>query len=234
MKVILFGASGMVGRGVLRECLLDPAVDRVLVVAREPLGVSDPKVEELIVKDFFDYAPVEARLRGWDACFFCLGVSSAGMSEADYTRVTHDLTLAAATVLARLNPTMTFIYVSGAGTGGGSMWARVKKRTEDDLLAMPFARKVMFRPGFIQPRYGAKSKTRLYRFVYAVTIPFYPLLRLMRGWVTSTDRVGRAMIRAATEGAPKDVLETRDINALSGSTDTRTPRRDRGGAAASP
>lgn len=219
MKVILLGATGMVGQGVLRECLLDPGVERVLAVGRSGTGQGHEKLRELVHGDFMDFAAVEKELTGWDACFFCLGVSSAGMKEADYTRVTYDCTIAAATVLARVNPGMTFVYVSGAGTDGTekgrSMWARVKGRTENALLALPFKGAYMFRPGFIQPRNGIKSKTRLYRAVYAVAGPLYPLWKaLAPGLVTTTDQVGRAMIRVAREGAPKQVLENRDINAL--------------------
>jgi len=219
MKVILFGATGMVGQGVLRECLLDPGVERVLVVGRRGTGLEHDKLREIVREDLFDLSSVEAELAGYDACFFCLGVSSAGMSEPDYTRVSHDLTMAAAQVLAKVNPGMTFIYVSGAGTdsteSGRTMWARVKGRTENALLKLPFKAAYMFRPGFIQPMHGIRSRTRLYRALYTAVGPLYPLWKtLFPGFVTTTEKVGRAMIRAARDGAPKAVLENRDINAL--------------------
>jgi uncharacterized protein YbjT (DUF2867 family) len=219
MNVLLFGATGMVGQGVLRECLLDPGVERVLAVGRRKTGLEHEKLREIVRADLFDLSAVEGELAGHDACFFCLGVSSAGMSEPEYTRVTFDLTMAVARVLARLNPGMTFIYVSGAGTDAGergrTMWARVKGRTENALLGLPFRAATMFRPGFIQPMHGIRSRTRLYRALYAVAGPLYPLWKtLFPGFVTTTEKVGRAMLRAARDGAPRAVLENRDINAL--------------------
>jgi uncharacterized protein YbjT (DUF2867 family) len=224
MKVVLFGATGMVGQGVLRECLLSPDVESVLAVGRTPTGLQHEKLRELTHTDFTDFAPLDRELAGHDACFFCLGVSSAGMSEPEYTRVTYDFTIAAASALVRLNPEMTFVYVSGAGTDGSErgrvMWARVKGRTENALLAMPFRTAYMFRPGLIQPLHGIVSRTRAYRFFYAVARPLLPLLKaLFPGGVTTTEQVGRAMIRAAQEGAPKRILETSDINALARTSD---------------
>ena len=206
MKVILFGASGMVGQGVLRECLLDPDVESVLAVVRAPLGQSPgkgKKVQEIIHADFTDFSAVESQWAGYDACFFCLGVSSFGMSEKDYAHVTKDFTLAAADSLSRLNPCMTFIYVSGTGTDssehGRIMWARVKGETENRLLQMPFKAAYMFRPGFIQPLHGIRSKTALYRIPYLFMGPFIPLLKaLFPKIVTTTEQVGRAMIRIAS------------------------------------
>ncbi len=219
MKVILFGATGMVGQGVLRECLIDPEVARIVAVGRRPVAQSAPKLQNLVLPDLYDYSGAEARLGGFDACFFCLGVSSAGMQEAAYRRLTFDLTLAAATVLARLNPAMTFVYVSGAGTDsserGRSMWARVKGETENALLRLPFKAAFMFRPGAIQPLHGVRSKTRLYQAVYDVAGPLLGLLvRVAPSWATTTERVGRAMLAVAKHGAPKRVLESTDINAL--------------------
>lgn len=219
MKLILFGASGMVGQGVLRECLRDADVEEVLLVVRSPTGQTHEKLREIVHDDFFDFSGIADRLAGFDACLFCLGVSSAGMKEPDYHRVTYDLTMAAAAVLAQRNPNMTFIYVSGQGTDssekGRSMWARVKGKTENALLQMPFKRAYMFRPGLVQPMHGVRSKTRLYRFVYAITGPIFPLFkRLAPGSVTTSEQLGRAMLKAAKEGAPKAVLENRDINQL--------------------
>lgn len=220
MNVILFGATGMVGQGVLRECLLDPGVERVLAVGRAPTGQVSPKLRELVHRDFTDFSAIEGELTGHDACFFCLGVSSAGMKEADYRRVTHDFTLAAATALARANPRMTFVYVSGAGTDGSergrSMWARVKGETENALLRLPF-KAVMFRPAAIQPLHGITSRTALYRALYPLLAPLFPVLKaLFPRYVTTTERVGRAMIRVARDGAPKPVLESWEIDALGG------------------
>lgn len=219
MKVIIFGASGMVGQGVLRECLRDPGVERVLTIVRAPEGKADPRLTELVHGDFHDYSAIESMLAGYDACFFCLGVSAAGMKEADYRRITFDLTLAAAKTLSRLNPGMTFIYVSGTGTDetekGRSMWARVKGETENALKRLPFRAVYLFRPGFIQPMHGIQSKTPLYRGVYAVASPLFPIFdRLAPRLVTTTERVGRAMLAVARSGAPQQVLENADINRL--------------------
>ncbi len=218
MKVILFGASGMVGQGVLRECLLAPEVAGVLAVGRSATGKAHPKLRELRHADFSDFTAIESELSGHDACFFCLGVSSAGMSEPDYRRVTYVFTLAAAEVLARLNPGMTFVYVSGAGTDGTgrgrTMWARVKGETENALLRLPF-RAYLFRPAYIQPRHGVTSRTPWLRVLYAVLAPLYPVWKAaFPRWVTTTEEVGRAMIRVASEGAPKRVLESQDIRDL--------------------
>jgi len=221
VNVIIFGATGMVGAGVLRECLEDPRVRSVLVLGRRPCGVTHPKLREIIRSDFVDYSGSAADLSGLDACFFCLGVSSAGMTEAAYTRVTYDLTLAAAEALLALNSSLTFCYVSGEGTDsterGRFMWARVKGKTENDLLRLP-CRTYLFRPGFIQPLKGVRSKTRLYQAVYDVLGPLFPLLRrAFPKHVTTTENVGRAMIEVAARGAMKRVLENPDINALAAS-----------------
>lgn len=217
MKVILFGATGMVGQGVLRECLLAGDVDSVLAVGRASTGQQHAKLQEIVQSDLFDLSPIESRLAGFDTCFFCLGISAAGMSEQDYRRVTYELTLSAAKTLVRLNPAMTFIYVSGAGTDSSErsrmMWARVKGKTENDLLKMPFHAAYMFRPGYIQPLHGIRTKTKWYGALYAVMGPLYPLWkRLLPKYVTTTECVGRAMLNVARRGAPKRFLENQDIN----------------------
>jgi len=219
MNAILFGATGMVGQGVLRECLLDPDVERVLSIVRAPTGRREPKLRELAHKDFFDFSAIEDELAGYDACFFCLGVSSAGMKEADYRRVTYDITLAAARALARLNPNMTFIYVSGTGTDssekGRSMWARVKGKTENDLLRLPFKAAYMFRPAAIIPLHGVRSKTELYQLFYTVLGPLLPTMyKFFPQYVTTTEQIGRAMLVVAKRGAPKLVIENADINKI--------------------
>jgi uncharacterized protein YbjT (DUF2867 family) len=218
MKVLLFGASGMVGQGVLRECLLDPAVTEILAIGRSGTGCAHPKLREIRRADLLDLAPLEPGLAAFDACFFCLGVSAAGMSEQAYTRLTHDLTLAVARALARLRPGMAFTYVSGAGTDRGghgrSMWARVKGRTENELLELAL-RATMFRPAIIVPMHGERSKTLAYRLFYALTRPLLPLLRrALPRYVTTTEHVGRAMIAVAARGSAKPVLENEDINAF--------------------
>ena len=216
MKVIVFGATGMVGRGVLRECLLDDRVTHVLTVGRSPTGMVHGKLREIVHADLMDLSPIEGDLSGFDACFFCLGVSSAGMSEKDYRRVTYDYTLSAGSTLARLNPSSTFVYVSGAGTDehGRAMWARVKGATENALLALPFEA-YLFRPGYIQPMHGVTSRTRWYRLAYVAVAPLFPLIRrLFPASVTTTERIGQAMIAVAERGAPRRVLGPSDINAL--------------------
>jgi len=214
MKVILFGATGMVGQSVLRECLRDDGVEAVLSVGRRASGQTHPKLRELVRADLFDFDGGAAELRGYDACFFCLGVSSAGMSEADYTRMTHDLTLGWAKALAKLNPAMTFEYVSGRGTGGKAMWAQVKGRTEDELLAL-FPSAYMIRLGILRPMNGEVSSTRWTRVAYAAMKPLLPLVRAVApGMVLTSEELGRAMIHAARAGAPKRVLEISDLRAL--------------------
>jgi len=214
MKVIVFGATGMVGQGVLRECLLDPEVENVLAVGRRKTGQQNPKLGELVHTDFLDFSAVEGELAGYGACFFCLGVSSAGMGEAEYRRVTFDVTMAAARALAKRNPEMAFIYISGAGTGGGAMWARVKRETENALMAL-FKSAYMFRPGYIQPLHGVSSSTRWVRVAYALGAPLYPLWKaLFPKSVMTTEQLGRAMLHVARHGAPQRVLESRDILAL--------------------
>jgi uncharacterized protein YbjT (DUF2867 family) len=218
LKIALFGASGMVGQGVLRACLEAPDVEQVVSIVRAPTGATDPRVREVVHADFTDFSALAADLTGHDACFFCLGVSAAGMSEAAYTKITYDVTLAAAKVLVAQRSAMTFIYVSGAGTDSTerkrSMWARVKGRTENALMALPFKAAVMFRPGLIKPMHGIRSRTRLYRVTYAIITPIFPLLRwLMPGQLTTTENVGRAMLAVARTGGPSGILGNREINA---------------------
>jgi uncharacterized protein YbjT (DUF2867 family) len=207
----------MVGQGVLRECLLDPDVEKVLSFGRTRLQQVDPKIEEIIQKNLFDISNIAERFRGYDACFFTLGVSAVGMSEADYTHLTYDLTTSIATVLAAMNPAMTFIYVTGTGTDsterGGAMWARVKGRTENALLRLPF-KAYMFRPGFIQPLHGIKPKSSVYRFVYAILSPLTPLLSRLPRFVTNTEQVGRAMLAVAKNGFSGRIVESDDIRFL--------------------
>jgi len=218
LRVILFGGTGMVGQGVLRECLLDPKVEAVLSVVRRAsgsgAGFADRRVKEIVAPDFYDFSAIQGEFAGYDACFFCLGVSALGMDEAEYRRVTYDITMAAAQALFRANPAMTVVYVSGAGTNanGRQMWARVKGETENALLAMGFRGAYAFRPGAIIPLHGITSKTRLYRITYAALGPFLPLLlRVFPKWVTTTEQVGRAMLQAGRRGYPKQVLEAVDI-----------------------
>jgi uncharacterized protein YbjT (DUF2867 family) len=217
MKVILFGATGMVGQGALRECLLDPEVERVLVIGRNPTGRRHAKLREIHHDNFLDYSAIESELVGYDACFFCLGISSVGLSEERYRHVTYDFTLATARTLSKLNPEMVFIYVTGSGTDsteqGRLMWARVKGRTENDLLRLPFKAAYMFRPAAIQPLHGIKSKTAWYQAIYVAAAPLFGLLkRVAPKYVTTTERIGQAMIKVARDGYPRPVLESDDIN----------------------
>lgn len=221
MKVILFGASGMVGQGALRELLADPEVQAVLAVGRSASGQRHTKLKELLQEDVTDLSMVEQELAGYDACLFCLGVSAVGLSEQDYKRITYDLTLKVAQTLERLSPKMTFVYVSGGGTDaterGDVMWARVKGATENALLAMPFEHAYMLRPGFIRPLHGIVSKTGWYRALYALAGPVYPLLkRMFPGQVTTTEELGQAMLKLLKGGSRERVLENRDIVALAG------------------
>jgi len=219
VNAIIFGGTGMVGQGVLRECLLDPDVLHVLSIVRTPSGQRHPKLRELVHADFFDFSPIESEISGFDAAFFCLGVTSAGKTEAQYSRVTYDITMAVAEPLARVNPGMTFVFVSGAGTDsterGRAMCARVKGKTENALMRLPFKAAYMFRPAVIQPMHGARSRTALYRIPYLVLRPLVPWLRKrFPHYVTTTEQLGRAMLAVAKHGASKTVLESADINKL--------------------
>jgi uncharacterized protein YbjT (DUF2867 family) len=216
MNVMIFGASGMVGQGVLRECLLDPEVAKVLSVGRSHSGRKDPKLRDIVVPNVFDLTSIRSDLQGYDACFFCLGTTAVGKSEEEYTKLTYDLTTSVAETLLPINPSMTFVYVSGASTDstekGRQMWARVKGRTENALMKMGFKGAYMFRPGIIQPMDGIKPKTPMYRFIYNVLNPLTPVItRLFPNSITTTRNVGRAMISVARHGYPTPILEISDI-----------------------
>jgi uncharacterized protein YbjT (DUF2867 family) len=219
VRVILLGATGMVGQGVLRECLLDPEVETVLAIGRNATAQQHEKLHEIVHNDLSDLSAIEGKLSGYDACFFCLGVSAVGMTEEAYKRVTYDLTISAAKILVKLNATMTFIYVSGSGTDsterGRLMWARVKGKTENALLQMPFKAVYMFRPAYIQPLHGIRTKTKWYGAVYAMVGPLYPVWKfLFPKYVTTTECLGRAMLKVAKRGANKSVLENQDISSV--------------------
>ncbi|WP_210521476.1 NAD-dependent epimerase/dehydratase family protein [Hymenobacter terricola] len=220
-RAILTGATGMVGEGVLLECLQNADVEHVLVLTRKPTGRQHPKMTELLVPDLANLSAVESQLTGYNACFFCAGISSVGISKEEYERITHDLTLAVAETLGRLNPTMTFIYVSGASTDSSETsrqhWARVKGRTENELLALPFRQAYMFRPGYMHPMPGQRNVPGWGRALGVL----YPLVRRLAPSFASTLReVAQAMIIAAQDGAPKPVLEVLDIVALAHSRPT--------------
>lgn len=216
MKVIIFGATGMVGQAALRECLLDEGVEQVLTVGRAPTGQQHPKLRELVHAEMWHYEGLEAELSGFDACYFCIGVTSSGMQEGAYTHLTYDMTLAVANALAPLNPNMAFVYVSGAGADSTEqsriMWERVRGKTENALLKLPFRSVFIFRPGMIEPLDGIKSKTAAYRVFYSMFKPLLPLLRgALPNYVLTTRQMGRAMLAVTRFGAPKRVLESADI-----------------------
>jgi hypothetical protein len=215
IKAIITGASGMVGEGVLHESLLHPNVEEVLVIGRRTCGVTHPKLKEIIHTDFFDLSPVKDQLKGYNACFFCLGVSSVGMKEKDYHHLTYDLTMHMATILAELNQDMTFCYVSGSGTDstehGKMMWSRVKGQTENDLLKLPFKNAYMFRPGFMKPTKGLHHAHRFYSYINWA----YPIFRkLLPNYVSTLSELGLSMINAALYGYERPILEVKDIVAL--------------------
>ena len=221
MKVIITGATGMVGQGVLQACLASAEVDSVLAIARSPTTVYHDKLKVLIHHDFYDWSGVQNQLTGYDACFFCLGTSALGMSEKHYTHITYSLTVMLAATLQSQNPDMVFIYVSGMGTDSterrGRMWARVKGKTENAILAMGFRDAYAFRPGFILPEHGITSRTGWYNVIYTVMRPVYPLLKNLSA-VTTTSRVGQAMIRLASHGYSNKRIENQDINRLAQKT----------------
>ena len=215
IKAIVFGASGMVGEGVLMTALDHPEVESVLVIGRRPCGVTDARVKEILLQDFFDYSSIEQELNGYDACFFCLGVTSVGKKEAEYRRLTYDLTMAAARTLSRLNPSMTFCYVSGSGTDGTEQgriaWARIKGKTENDLAKLQFKAAYAFRPGYIQPVKGQKH-AHSFSTILAGTYPFFK--KMLPQYMCTLRELGRAMIVVSTRGFEKRILENRDITTL--------------------
>ena len=207
----------MVGQGVLRECLLDAEVETVLTIGRTPTGQKHEKLREVAHANLLDFCAIEGELSGYDACFFCLGVTSAGTTEQEYERITYAIPIAAAQTLVKLNPGMTFVYVSGSGADssekGRTMWARVKGKAENALLAMPFKAVYVFRPAFIQPLHGIRSRTKVYNVLYAVLGPLVPLVkRLAPGYVTTTEQLGRAMITVVKRGSSKRIQKSQDIN----------------------
>ena len=216
MKVILFGSTGMIGQGVLRECLDDPRIESVLTVNRKSSGLSHNKLKELIHEDFYDLSAIEKDFKDYDSCYYCIGITSAGLSEADYYKNTFELTTSVAKTVLSANKNMIFCYISGAGSDSSektkSMWARVKGKTENTLLAMPFKAVFMFRPGYIQPIDGIKSRTALYNTMYSISKPLYIILKHFEGIVTNTRTLGKAMINVSIEGAEKRILESKDIN----------------------
>jgi uncharacterized protein YbjT (DUF2867 family) len=212
MKIIVTGATGMVGEGVLHECLKHDAVNEVLIVNRKPSGISHAKLKEIVHADFYNLSPISGQLRGYDACFFCLGVSAVGMNEKDYRKVTHELTLHFAGILIQQNPNMIFTCVSGAGTDssekGRMMWARVKGKTENDLLRLPFKAAYMFRPGYIQPTKGLKNILPYYKYFTWL----FPVLKIIfPKFVCTMSELGLAMIHCATKGYSRKILEVNDI-----------------------
>lgn len=216
IKVIITGATGMVGEGVLQECIANGRVEKILVITRRPVGYTHPKIEEVLHSDFNDISPVASRVKGYNACYFCLGVSAVGMSEEAYTKVTYHLTLDFARALSEINPQMTFCYVSGTGTDstgkGRQMWARVKGRTENDLVKLPFKAVYNFRPAFMKPTKGAKNVKGFYKVIDAM----FPLFRLFsKTYFLTLEEVGKAMINVSLDGYPKNILEVKDISLLS-------------------
>ena len=218
LKVIITGATGMIGKGCMLECIESFDVKSILLLGRSPVGIDNPKVKEIIVQDFFNTQEFMNALIGYDACFYCLGVTSAGMKEAEYSSITHDMTITFAKELLSHNPEIIFCYVSGAGTDstekGRSMWARIKGKTENDLFSLGFKQAYMFRPGYIQPKGGIRSRTTWYNAIYKTMGPLYFLLKRLPAYVTDTEQLGKAMIYVALYGYPKKVLESKDINAI--------------------
>lgn len=218
IKAIITGSTGMLGKGVLLECLESPHVESVLVINRHTVGLKHEKLEEIIHTDFHDLSSIKELLAGYNTCFFCLGVSATGLSEKEYSHITYDLTLNFAQTLLSLNPEIIFCYISGAGTDSREksrmMWARVKGKTENALLALPFKAAYMLRPAYIQPMKGIRSRTRIYNIFYTILKPLYPILKAFPKIVTNTEKVGKAMIKIVLMNYDKKVLENIDINRL--------------------
>jgi uncharacterized protein YbjT (DUF2867 family) len=215
IRAIVTGATGMVGEGVLHECLQSPEIEEILIINRKPSGYTHPKLKEIIHQDFFDISPIKAQLKGYNACFFCLGVSSVGMKEAEYTKMTYTLTMHVAETLSKLNPDMTFCYVSGSATDstekGRSMWARVKGKTENDLMKLPFKAVYNFRPGYMHPTPGLKNTLPYYKYLSWM----YPVVRkVFPGAVSTLAELGQAMIKVAKKGYEKRILEVKDFVSL--------------------
>lgn len=218
IKIIITGSTGMVGKGAVLECLESSEVEEVLIINRRSIGVNHPKLKELLITDFFDLSEIEDQLKGYDACFFSLGTSAMGKSEEEYTKITYELTLNFAKTLLKYNPEMTFIYVSGQGTdsteSGKMMWARVKGRTENELLNLGFKDAYMFRPGYIHPENGIISPIKLYWVFHAIMKPIYPLIRKSTKSMTDTTRIGQAVIKLTKEGYEKKIINPVDMNKL--------------------
>lgn len=216
LNIIITGSTGMVGKGALLECIDSPDVESILLVNRNPIDIKHPKIKEVLINDFFNLVSIREDLKGYNACFYCLGITSVGTSEADYTHIMHDMTLVFAKEVLHLNPGMTFCFVSGKGTDstekGNIMWARVKGKTENAILALDFKDAYMFRPGHIQPLRGIRSRTGWYNAYYAILGSFYFLLKRIPSFVTDTVTMGRAMINVALHGYHKHILESEDIN----------------------
>lgn len=219
LKVIIFGSTGMVGKGVLYECIDSENVESILLINRSSLGIESKKVKEILHNDFTDFSGIESKMKEYDACYFSLGVSAAGMNEKKYKKISYDFTLAAAKTLRKLNDNMTFIYVSGVGTDssekGRSMWARVKGKTENDIQKLGFKETYMYRPGYIQPMKGIKSKTKLYNALYVFSKPLYPLLKLLiPNQITTTEKLGKSMINITLKPYSKKIITNHDINII--------------------
>jgi uncharacterized protein YbjT (DUF2867 family) len=224
ISVIIAGSTGMVGKGVLLECLENPKVKSVLLLNRSEIGITHDKIKELIIEDFNNLSSLREQLEGYDACYFCLGVSSFRMKEKEYNEITYRVTLHLAKLLSDVNPNLSFCYVSGVGTDssekGRSMWARVKGKTENALLKLPLKSVYLFRPGYIQPMKGVKSKTAMYNTFYAFLKPFYPLFKwIIPSKVTTNIIIGKAMIYSTLKGSDKTILYNKDINELAAKLD---------------
>ena len=222
IKTIIFGSTGMIGQGVLKECIDSPDVMSILLINRRAVNIQHPKIKEVVHNDFEDLSSLIADFKNYDACFFSLGVTSLGLSEPEYHRVTYDLTVKIAETLLSTGQEFTFCYISGKNTDstekGKVMWARVKGKLENKLLSMPFKKAYMFRPGYIQPLKGIKSRTKWYNVIYAIFKPLYFLLKPFKGFVTNTSSLGKAMISVVVNGYEKSILESADINKVAEQT----------------